>query len=191
MKRIVLLASLFSFVLAATAHAAPRTFQADPAHSGVTFKIRHFFTTVPGSFGEFDASITYDADDPAKSSAEAEIKVGSVDTNNDKRDTHLKDEDFFDAGKNPTLTFKSTKWEKTGENQFQVTGDLTMAGKTHPVTLDVTLLGMKENKDGVLVSGWEAEATLDRRDWDISYGQGVVGNEVNIEIFVQAPQAEG
>lgn len=190
MKRATILASLFAVAFAGTLPAAPKTFQADPAHSGITFKIRHFFTTVPGSFGEFNATIQYDAEDVSSSSAKAEIQVGSVDTNNDKRDAHLKDEDFFHTAENPVIVFESTKWEKTDEeNEFKVTGDLTMAGQTQEVVLDVTLLGTQENNDGVLVSGWEAETTIDRRDWGISYGQGIVGNEVEIEIFVQAPEA--
>lgn len=190
MKQKTILSTLAFFSLTAGLFAAPQTFQADPAHTGITFKIRHFFTTVPGSFSEFDATITYDAENVSASSATATIQVGSVDTNNDKRDAHLKDEDFFNAPENPKITFESTRWEKAeGDNKFKVTGDLTMAGQTNPIVLDVTLLGIQKNSDGVPVSGWEAETRIDRRDWGISYGQGVVGNEVTIEIFVQAPKA--
>ncbi len=171
------------------AYSAAQTFEADPAHSSVTFKIRHFFTTVPGSFAELDAKISYDAEDVSASSAEATISIATVDTNNDKRDAHLKDEDFFHVAEHPEIQFKSTSWSRTGDNKFEVKGDLSMAGETKEVTLDVTLLGMKENSKGVMVSGWEAKTTLDRRDWGVSYGQGIVGNEVNIEIFVQAPEA--
>lgn len=187
-NRTLALIALCSLGLGLAAEAA-KTFKADPAHSGITFKIRHFFTTVPGSFGEFDATITYDEDDVSKSKAAATVEVKTVDTNNEKRDAHLTDEDFFHTEEHPAIKFESTKWEKTGDGKFKITGDLTMAGKTNPVTLDATLLGMQENQDGVLVSGWEAETTIDRRDWDITYGQGIVGNEVTIEVFVQAPQA--
>ncbi|MFP4351884.1 MAG: YceI family protein [Puniceicoccaceae bacterium] len=177
-------------VALAPAYSAVQTFQADPAHSSVTFKIRHFFTTVPGSFGELEAKIRYDGEDVSSSSAEATLSIASVDTNNDKRDNHLRDEDFFDVAEHPEIRFESTSWSKTGDDEFEVKGDLTMAGETKEVTLDVTLLGMKENTKGAMVSGWEAKTTLDRRDWGISYGQGIVGNEVNVEIFVQAPEAE-
>ncbi len=189
MKKIVSLAILFSLALVLPTAAATKTFKADPAHSSVTFKIRHFFTTVPGSFGEFDSTIVYDQEDVSKSSASATVKVGSVDTNNDKRDNHLTNEDFFHVDENPEITFESTSWAKTGENQFTVTGNLSMAGQTKEITLDATLLGIKENNNGVLVSGWEVKTTLDRTDWGVSYGQGIVGNEVTIEIFLQAPEA--
>lgn len=190
MKKIIVSTSIALIGALTSLTAAPQTFKADPAHTGITFKIRHFFTTVPGSFSEFDATIKYDAEDPEMSSAMATVKVGSVDTNNDKRDAHLKDEDFFDVSENPEISFRSTKWETTDqENQFKVTGNLTMAGKTAQVVLDVMLLGLQENQQGTLVSGWEASTTIDRRDWGIDYGQGIVGNEVTIELFVQAPEA--
>jgi len=187
MKKITALSLILILASGIWLAAKPQMFIADPAHSSVTFKIRHFFTTVPGSFAEFDATIVYDEEDVSNNSASATISVGSVDTNNDKRDTHLKDEDFFNADQNPSIQFQSTSWEKTSDGEFTITGDLTMAGQTKEITLDATLLGLQKNDKGVLVSGWEAETTLDRRDWEISYGQGIVGNEVTIEIFVQAP----
>jgi polyisoprenoid-binding protein YceI len=169
--------------------AAPQEFKADKAHSSVTFKIRHFFTKVPGSFAEMDATIKYDESDPSKSSATAQIDVTSVDTNNSDRDEHLASDDFFSASNHPTMTFESTEWKVDGDNQFSVTGNLSMNGETKPVTLDVTLLGMQPNQDGVMVSGWEISGELDRRDWGITYGQGIVGNEVEFEALLQAPQA--
>ncbi|MEM0965717.1 MAG: YceI family protein [Verrucomicrobiota bacterium] len=186
MKKAVLSLLALS-IFSVAVFAAPVTFKADPNHSGVTFKIRHFFTTVPGSFGEMDATIVYDASDVASSKATASIAVVSVDTNNEKRDAHLADEDFFDSDEFPAIEFESTSWESTGENTFSIKGDLTMAGETKPVTLEATLLGIQDNADGVSVSGWEATTKIDRRDWGISYGQGIVGNEVTIEIFLQAP----
>lgn len=174
----------------ASLSAAPVTYVADPAHSAVTFKIRHFFTTVPGAFATPEVSIQFDEADPTASSVTASIPVATVNTGNEKRDNHLRSDDYFDAEANPLMSFESTAWAKAeGEGKFTVTGDLTMNGVTKPVELDVELLGIMPNKDGVPTSGWNAKTTLDRREWNIDAGQGVVGNEVEIEIFIQAPQA--
>ena len=164
-------------------------FKPDVAHSSISFKIRHFFTPVHGSFGEVDATITYDPENVTASNASATIQVNSVDTNNDDRDEHLNNEDFFHSDENPVIMFQSSSWKAKGENEFTVAGELTMAGQSHPVTLDVTLLGIKE-RDGAKVSGWQIETTLDRRDWGITYGQGIVGNEVTVDISLQAPESE-
>ncbi|MBC2603907.1 YceI family protein [Puniceicoccus vermicola] len=189
MKKSFILATASLVALASLASAAPKTFKADPAHSSINFKIRHFFTPIPGNFGEFEATIVYDEADPSKSSATASIEVESIDTDNDKRDDHLQSDDFFNEEANPEITFKSTSWEKTGDNEFDVKGDLTMAGQTKEVDLVAKMLGAKKNQKGVLVSGWEITGTIDRRDWGINYGQGIVGNEVDIDIFIEAPEA--
>tara|TARA_R100000027_G_scaffold67340_1_gene65653 strand:- start:15235 stop:15804 length:570 start_codon:yes stop_codon:yes gene_type:complete len=189
MNPLSIFASALLIASASALPAATKTYTVDPVHSGVTFKIRHFFTTVPGNFDEFEATIAYDEEDLSKSFVNASIEVESVDTNNDKRDDHLASDDFFNEEKFPLISFKSTSWEKTGDNEFAVKGDLTMAGETKEITLDTTLLGVQENNKGKMVSGWEVKTTIDRRDWGISYGQGVVGNEVTVEIFIQAPEA--
>jgi len=187
-KSLALCIALFVSLAATASFAAPQKFKPDNAHSSVTFKIRHFFTPVHGSFAEFDATIIYDATDLANCSVTAQVKVPSVDTNNEDRDDHLNGEDFFNAPENPEIAFESTSWTKKADNEFTVEGNLSMAGETKPVTLDVTLLGIRE-KDGKMVSGWEVSTTLDRRDWGITYGQGVVGNEVTVDIAIQAPEA--
>lgn len=188
MMKKILSTALVGFSLLTTAWAEPKTFSPDPAHSGVSFEIRYFFTPINGSFGEFDATIVHDEEDPSKSTVSATIKVETIDTNNDDRDEHLRNEDFFHISENPEISFESTSWTKKGDNQYLVEGNLSMAGQTKPVTLNVSLLGTRVD-EGVVVAGWEATTTLDRRDWGIDYGQGVVGNEVTVEIFMEAPEA--
>ena len=168
------------------AKATVETYEIDNAHSGVNFKIRHFFTRIPGNFAEFKGTITVDRDNIENSAIEAVISIASVDTNNAKRDNHLQSEDFFLVSEFPSMSFKSSKWETTGETNYAVTGNLTIKDITKEVVLDVTLLGFGKGSKDSYISGWEAETTIDRTDFGITYGQGVVGNEVEINLFVEA-----
>ncbi|MDF3058879.1 MAG: hypothetical protein K0R17_3094 [Rariglobus sp.] len=189
MKTIRLLASavaLAATVITASTASASDVWTIDSAHSSVGFNVRHFFNKVPGTFDEFKGTITFDPTKPEAGSAEATIKVSSVDTRSEKRDGHLQNEDFFLTEKFPAITFKSKAWKKTGENTFDVTGDLTIKDVTKEIVLKATLLGVGPGRPGKTVSGWEATATLDRRDFGISYGQGVVGNDVEIVLNIQA-----
>ena len=165
---------------------AVETYKADPSHSGIGFKVRHYFSSVPGMFTGFEATILRDTENPENNSAEAVITIGSINTNNAKRDKHLRNEDFFNEPVHPTMSFKSTRWEVVGENQFRVSGDLTMLNVTKEVVLDVTLTGSGPNHRGVFLTGWEAKTILDRRDFGITYGQGIVGNDVSVEISIEA-----
>jgi len=189
--RTFLLSSSALLALAATAssRAAVETYQIDPVHSSIGFSIRHFVSKVPGSFTQFSGTITVDRDNLENSSAEATIEVGSVSTANEKRDNHLKSPDFFDAAKFGTATFKSTAWKKTGENTFDITGDLTLHGVTKPVVLHATLLGFGPGMRGAQLSGWEATATLNKSDFGVNgpamLGKAV-GDEVTIHIGIEA-----
>ena len=173
-----------------TDHDGPQSsvekYSIDSAHSSINFKIRHFFSPVPGSFASFTGSIVLDRENMANCYTEAKIEVASVNTNNQKRDQHLNKEDFFNSSIFPAMLFKSTNWQKAGENRFKVTGDLTILHTTKPVVLDVKLLAEGENNRGHYLTGWEGKTTLDRTDFGITYGQGIVGNEVTVEIFVEA-----
>ncbi len=169
------------------AHAPdPEVYKIDPVHSGVSFRIRHFFNRVPGSFKNFGGTLYVHRGDMSKNRVTATIEVGSVDTANADRDAHLQNDDFFDAPKYPEITFASTEWKQTGENTFKVTGDLTMLDITRPVTLDVELLGFGQGRGDTYLSGWTATTTIDRRDWGITYGRPAVGDTVDIVLDVQA-----
>ncbi len=187
MKKLLL--SVLAAALAATLQAAPSTWTIDASHSGITFNIRHFFTKIPGNFGKFEGTIVYDADNLAASSATATIQVPTIDTNDAKRDAHLQNKDFFLSEQFPVITFKSKSWKKTGDNAFAITGDLTIKDVTKEVVLDAKLLGVGPNPmTKKTISGWEATAKIDRRDFGITYGQGAVGNDVEISINIEAVQ---
>ncbi len=175
--------------LATTASAAVETYAIDPVHSSIGFKIRHFVSHVPGSFTQFNGTITVDRDNLENSSVDVVINVGSINTFNEKRDADLKSPNYFDADKFGTMTFKSTSWKKTGENAFDVTGNLTIKGTTKEVVLKVTLLGFGPGMRGAELSGWEATTTLSRLDFGVT-GPAMMGKalgeEVSISITIEA-----
>lgn len=163
------------------------TYEIDTAHSSVKFSIRHFVAKTTGNFAEFSGTLKIDRHDLTNSSAEATIRIPSVDTDSDKRDAHLQEDDYFSAGAYPMMTFSSTEWEATeDDDRFKVTGDLTMRGITRKVVLDVELLGFGEGMNGAYLSGWEATTTLDRTEWGIDGGQPAVGTEVDVTINIEA-----
>jgi polyisoprenoid-binding protein YceI len=180
-----------SLAIATAASAAPATWTIDQNHSQVGFSIRHFFSKVPGNFGKFQGAIVYDPQKPEVSSVKVEIDASSINTQNEKRDNHLRSEDFFDVAKFPTLTFVSTKVAASGENKLKVDGNLTMHGVTKPVTLFVTFLGAGPSMNGEQRSGFEAITTLNRKDfgilWNKTLDQGgtMLGDDVDIHLGVE------
>lgn len=186
LSRTLIAAAALAAGLLTSASAAVETYKADPAHSSVGFTVRHFFTKVPGSFTKFEAAVTVDRDNLEHSSISATIQAASIDTQNEKRDQHLNSADFFDTAKFPTLTFKSKSWKKTGDDTYDVTGDLTIKDITKEVVLQVKSLGFGPGMRGAQLSGWEATTKLDRRDFGLTYGPGVVGNDVDVSINVEA-----
>jgi polyisoprenoid-binding protein YceI len=185
----LLLAAALAFGLATTASAAVETYTIDPVHSSIGFSIRHFVSKVPGSFTTFQGAIVVDRDHLEQSSVTATINVGSVSTANEKRDTHLKSPDFFDVAKFTSIEFKSTTWKQTGENTFDVTGDLTIHGVTKPVVLKVNLLGFGPGLMGMQLSGWEATTTLKKSDFGVNGPAALgkmLGDEVAVTIAIEA-----
>jgi polyisoprenoid-binding protein YceI len=175
--------------LATAASAAVETYTIDPVHSSVGFKIRHFVSRVPGAFTKFSGTILVDRDNLENSSVEATIDVGSINTFNEHRDADLKTANYFDADKFATITFKSKSWKKTGDNTFDVTGDLTIKGVTKEVVLKVTLLAFGPGMRGAQLSGWEATTTIKKSDFGVT-GPAMLGTalgeEVAISIAVEA-----
>lgn len=180
--------AILIFALTPVIFAAEEVYEIDTVHSGISFKIRHNFGKMPGHFKGFEGVIRYNPADLTQSSAEAKVAIDSVDTNNAKRDKHLMDEDFFNQPKFPHMTFKSTNWEKVGDNKFSITGDLTILGVTKRVTLDAELLGKGPGQghyEGITITGWTASTTIDRRDFGMTYGGPIVGNTVDIQLDIQ------
>jgi len=169
-----------------------RTFSIDTAHSEAVFQVRHLVTRVRGRFTEFEGTILMDEDAPEGSSVEVSIKAGSIDTSQRDRDAHLRSADFFDVETYPALTFRSTGVKKTSSQAFEVTGDLTIRGVTRSVVLATTFLGFARDPWGSERAGFEAELTLNRKDFGLTWnaaletGGFLVGDEVKITLEVQA-----
>ena len=170
--------------------AAPATYQIDATHSELTFRIRHLLGRVRGTFGEWGGTIVMDEATPAKSRVEVSIKTGSIDTQNDKRDEHLRSPDFFAADSFPAITFKSTNVAVTGK-QLRISGVLTMRGKSKPVVLTGEFGGQFKDPWGNMRTAFTASTTVNRQDYGVSYNSVVetgtmLGDDVTIEIAVEA-----
>jgi len=169
------------------------TYQLDAAHSGAHFSVRHMMISrVRGQFSQLSGTLELDPVNNEVSKVEAQIDVKSIDTNQSQRDDHLRTGDFFEADTYPTITFKSTKIEKTGDESAKVTGDLTIRGVTKPVTLDVEGSPVEVNDlYGSLRIGITATGKIKRSDFGLTYnmaletGGVVIGDEVTIEIDAQ------
>ena len=187
MKNLIL--SLLVFAAAASVQAAVETYQIDPVHSSVGFSVRHIFTSVPGQFTKFSGTLTLDRDNLENSKADATIESSSVDTRNAKRDADLKSGNFLVAEKFPEIKFVSKSWKKTGDDTYDITGDLTIRGVTREVTLKAKSLGFGPGMGGATVTGWEGKTTLNRHDFGINLNamlEKVVGENVEVTITVEA-----
>ncbi len=172
------------------ARSAEETYRIDPEHTNIGFKVRHFFSKVPGRFNKFEGRIVLDRENLAKGSVEFEIDTASIDTNEEARDKHLRSDAFFDVENYPKMTFKSKKIKEVAPNKLEVTGDLTIRGKTKSVTLDVDVLGFGRGYG--YRAGFEAIARINRQDFGVSWndfvegGGAVLSDEVEIILNIEA-----
>ena len=182
--------SVLIAVLLYTAYADAATYRVDPAHSSVTFRVRHLFSSVTGRFSSFSGKIVYDEKQPTKSSVEGEIDAATIDTNVKKRDDHLRSADFFDVAKYPKLSFQSsgvTDVDPSGK-KGKMNGTLTMHGVSKPVVLEVSFLGKGRDPNGKERAGFHATTAVDRKDFGLTWNKAMetggvlVGDEVTIEI---------
>ena len=127
-----------------------------------------------------------DREQLTNSSVEVTIGVPSLTTNTPKRDEDLRSDNFFDAAKHPAITFKSNRWEQLENQVYAVSGDLTIKGVVKPVILKVRLTGFGPGMKGAPISGWEVSTTLDRRDFGITADPGMIGDSVEVVIYVEA-----
>lgn len=197
MKRtIATLVAAAAFALPALASAS--TWNIDPDHSSVGFKVRHLMVSnVKGSFEKHKGTVEINEKDITKSKVAVTIDTASVNTNVVKRDEHLRSADFFDVAKYPTMTFVSKSVAKAGKGKLKVTGDLTLHGVTKQVVLNVEGPA-KESKDpwGNLRSGVTASTKINRKDFGLVYnaaletGGVAVGEEVDINLEIEMIKAK-
>ena len=170
-------------------------YRIDPAHSTIGFAIRHYeINWVSGRFKDFSGTIRYDDKDVTKSSVEFTAKVESIDTGIENRDKHLRTADFFDVAKYPEMSFKSTRVERRG-NGYVLHGDFTLHGVTKQVAIPFTVTGAIKDPRGNTRFGVEAQTTIDRRDYGITWGKPLegggldLGHEVTVNLSLEAVKA--
>ncbi|NKB88069.1 MAG: polyisoprenoid-binding protein [Acidobacteria bacterium] len=196
-------AAVLSLVVLLALPVAATTFDAIPwnidvPHTEVNFKVRHFFTPVTGTFSDYEIELMFDKEDPTNSSVNAVVQIASVSTGNERRDNHLRTDDWFGAGMYGQMTFESTSVRKTGMNEFVAVGNLTIKETTKQVELPFQLLGiqaipeqMREMLGGVTqVASFQANLMIDRTEFGVGTGMwaetAVVGSDVEIELLVEA-----
>ena len=178
-----------ALLLSAGSVFAQSTWEVDKVHTNVLFNVSHMVVAeITGNFTDFNATITGTKADYSDAQAEMTIKVASISTDNEKRDAHLKSNDFFAVDKFPEITFKSTSFKKTGDNTYKITGDFTMRGVTKTIELDAKFKGEINDPWGNTKSGWKVTGSLDRFDYGVDWNKAieaggfVVGKNIDITI---------
>jgi polyisoprenoid-binding protein YceI len=183
--RYVMLAGLLGAAM--SAQAAPVTYKLDPGHTMVLFSWSHFgFSNPVADIGLGDGTVVFDQQDPSKSSVQVTLPLSNLDTHVPALDTHLKQPDFFDADKYPTITFKSTSVQPLGGKNYKVTGDLTVHGVTKPVVLNATLNNVGPHpmtKQQAI--GFNATGTLKRSDFGMGAYVPKVSDEIQLTITTE------
>ena len=168
----------------------------DPMHSEVQFKVKHLvISTVTGTFRNFEGGATTEHDDFDGAEVHFSLDVNSVDTNQEMRDTHLKSADFFEAETYPKIAFKSTSFEKIDDDEYLLTGDLTMKGVTKPVTLKAEYGGTAKDNYGNKKLGFEVTGKINRKEFGLTYnaltetGGLALGEDIKLIANIQLAQA--
>jgi polyisoprenoid-binding protein YceI len=165
----------------------------DPVHSDIGFSVRHLMISkVRGHFQKWSGTLLIDEADLANSKVEVTIEAASINTKEQQRDEHLRSPDFFDAANHPALTFQSARVEKASEDEYKVTGDLTIRGVTREVVLTAEYLGRSKDPWGGVRMGFSAKTAIDRGDFGLKFnmplegGGMVVGDRVEITLEIEA-----
>ncbi len=175
--------TLLTVALISTAAMAQSTWKVDKAHSRLQFTITHLAVSdVDGTFKDFDVTITSAKPDFSDAKVSLAAQTASVNTDNERRDTHLKSADFFDVAKNPTMNFYSASITPNGTNKYKLTGNLTLNGVTKPVTMDLWYRGTIKGQNGKENAGFKVTGTIKRSDFGLGpkYTAPTLSDEVEI-----------
>jgi polyisoprenoid-binding protein YceI len=171
---------------------AKQTWNIDPTHSEIQFKVKHLvISTVTGNFNQFEGGLETENEDFTGASIRFSADVASISTNNEQRDQHLQSDDFFNAAQYPKLTFESTSFVKKDNENYELAGNLTMRDKTLPVTLQVTYGGTMTDPWGNVKAGFEINGKVSRKAYGLNWnavteaGGVVVADEVKLHLNVQ------
>jgi polyisoprenoid-binding protein YceI len=173
-------------------HMISTTWNIDPSHSEIQFKVKHLMiTTVTGSFGKFGGLAQTDGDNFDNASIEFTADVATINTNNEQRDGHLKSADFFDAEQFPHLKFTSTAFRQSSPGQYVLEGNLALHGVTKPITLAVEFAGIQKDPWGNTKAGFELQGKINRKDFGLTWnapteaGGMLVSEEVKLSASIQ------
>jgi len=176
---------------------ATTNWQIDPAHSEVTFRVRHLvIATVSGKFDKFSSTVTTEGDDFSNANIEFSVETASINTGVDARDNHLRSDDFFNSEKFPLMTFKSTSLKKISGGEYQLDGNLTIRDVTKPISLNVEFGGTATDPYGNHKAAFEVAGKLNRKEFGLRWdaiteaGGAVVSDEVKIHVNVQYAKAQ-
>ncbi|MEW2117545.1 YceI family protein [Streptomyces sp. NPDC005474] len=165
----------------------------DPSHTTIGFVARHaMVTNVKGSFQEFEGTLHLDGSDPTNSTASLDIKMDSIETGSADRDGHLKSSDFFRTDEFPTMTFRSTKAESLGGDDYRITGDLEILGTTRPISIDLEFNGSAKDPFGNERVGFEGKAEILRSQWGLTWnaaletGGVLVSDKIKLNFDISA-----
>ncbi|WP_458245830.1 YceI family protein [Streptomyces sp. MAI_2237] len=165
----------------------------DAAHSTIGFTVRHaMVTNVKGKFNDFSGSLHLDGGNPSASTASIDVKMESIDTGSADRDGHLRSADFFKTEEFPTMTFRSTKAESLGGDDYRITGDLEILGTTRPVTIDLEFNGAAKDPFGNERVGFEGKAEIKRSEWGLTWnaaletGGVLVSDKIKLNFDISA-----
>ncbi len=184
MKKFILLSAVASFLFSFTVLQTAK-WTSDPAHARLGFTVTHLMISeVEGAFKKFDATITSSNDDFSDAVVELTAEVNSISTDNDQRDTHLKNPDFFDAANYPAIIFKSASFAKIGERKYRVKGNLTMRGITKPVELDAVYNIGVHPMTKKAIAGFKVTGAIKRSDFGI--GTSFLANMISDEVGINA-----
>jgi len=180
-------AALLAAALAAPAQATERyAIDTEGMHAFVQFKISHLgFSWLYGRFNDFEGEFTFDPENPENSTVQVSIDTASVDTNHERRDKHLRSDDFLDAGNHAEAAFESTAFVPLGEDRYRLEGEFTLRGHTRPVAIEVEQTGAGEDPWGGFRRGFHGRTTLTLADFGIDYELGEAAEQVEIILSIE------
>ncbi len=186
MGKVTRFVALLAVVAVAAVPALADEYELDPLHSAVAFKVGHLGVSYTyGLVPNIEGTFTFDPENPEASQITVQATVGDLTTEHGQRDRHLYDAEILNVEDFPIATFTSTRWEKTGDQTYAVTGDLTLLATTKEVTIEVEHVGSAEGRNGEWRAGFDGLVTVNRSEFGITYGEGAIGEEVTLMIGVE------
>lgn len=183
---VVSVASVVSLLAVGAAAAGTERYQVDPVHSTVIFRIKHLNVSYfYGRFNDLSGEFSFDDADAGRNHIAITVKAASIDTNSDERDQALKSAEFFNIGEHATISFRSTKVEKTGDGKYKAEGELTLLGVSRPLTVELERVGTATHPRFGTRTGFETTFVIKRSDFGMSEMLSALGDEVRLTVSIE------